>query len=85
MDRPGTIVYNSEMREFKDEVEAATGFVAYETQPGDQCVWYGTSDKYEDFVEMMADKFNTGTIAYLIDTGDRYMYSKYKDTWYQLN
>ena len=85
MDRPGTIIYNEDMRNLKDEIEEATGFVCYETQPGDQAVWYGTSDQYNTFKEMLGDLFNTGTIAYLIDTGARYMYSKFKDTWYQLN
>lgn len=85
MNRPGTIIYNSDMRDFKDEVEAETGFVSYETQPGDQSVWYGTSDKWEDFVELIGNKFNTATIAYLMDTGKRYMYSKYVNTWFQIN
>ena len=85
MDRPGTIIYNSEMRQLKDEIEEATGFVCYETQPGDQAVWYGTSDKFSDFTEMLGDKFNTGTICYLMDTVTRYMYSRYKETWYELS
>lgn len=84
MNRPGTIIYNQDMREFKDQMEAETGFVCYETQPGDQAVWYGTSDKFDDFKDMIEDKFNTGTICYLIDTCKRYMYSKYTNVWYQL-
>ena len=85
MERPGTIIYNSDMRQLKDEIEEATGFVCYETMPGDQSVWYGTSDKFDDFVEMLGTSFNTGTICYLMDTGKRYMFSKAKEIWFQLN
>lgn len=84
MDRPGSIIYNSEMLEFKKELEADTGFVCYEVQPGDQVTFFGTSDKFDDFKTAVGSLFNTGTIALLIDTGAKYMYSKYKNTWYEL-
>ena len=84
MDRPGTIIYNSEMLEFKKQLEEDTGFVCYEVQPGDQTTFFGTSDKFDDFKTAVGDLFNTGTICFLMDTGKRYMYSKYSNVWYQL-
>ena len=82
MVREGSIMYNSEMREFKKQLEEDTGFVCYEVQPGDQTVFYGTSDKLVDFREAVGDRFNTGTIVYCVDTGTTKIYSKYKDQWY---
>ena len=84
MDRPGTIIYNKDMLDFKKELEEETGFVCYEVQPGDQTTFFGTADKFEDFKEAIGQIFNTGTIAFLMDTGKRYMYSKYKDNWYEI-
>lgn len=84
MDRPGSIIYSNEFLQLKKEIEAETGFTCYEVQPGDQTTFFGTSDKYEALQEMIAGKFNTGTIVYLMDTGKRYMYSRYKDTWYEI-
>ncbi len=85
MDRPGTIIYNSEMLEFKKQLEEDTGFVCYEVQPGDQTTFFGTSDTFDDFKTAVGDLFNTGTIAFCMDTGDRYMYHKMTNTWYQLS
>ena len=84
MDRPGSIIYNSELRALKNQIEEETGFICYEVQPGDQTTFFGTSDKLNDFKEAVGNKFNTGSIAYCMDTGDKYMYSKYKDTWYSI-
>lgn len=85
MDRPGTIIYNSELRELKNQIEEETGFVCYEVQPGDQTTFFGTSDMFNDLKTLVANKFNTGTIAYLMDNGGKYMYSKFKNTWYELS
>lgn len=85
MDRPGTILYNEDLFNFKQEVEAATGFICYEVTPGDQACWYGTSDYISDFQEMMGEIFPTGTIAFCMDNGDKYMYSKFKNIWYKIN
>ena len=82
MDRPESINYNSEMLAFKKELEEETGFVCYEVQPGDQVTFFGTSDKFDAFKTAVGDLLDTGTIAYLMDNCDSYMYSKYKDTWY---
>lgn len=85
MNRPGTIIYNSELRELKNQIEEETGFVCYEVTPGDQTTFFGTSDMFDDFKTAVGNLFNTGTIAYLMDNGAKYMYSKYKDTWYELS
>lgn len=85
MTRPGTIIYNKDMLDFKKELEEETGFVCYEVQPGDQTTFFGTSAKFDDFKTAIADKFNTGTIAYLMDTSKKYMYSRYTSTWYELS
>lgn len=82
MNRPGTIIYNSDLLEFKKQLKEATGFVFYEVQPGDQTTFYGTSDKFEEFKELVGDRFNTGSLAYIIDTAKKYCYSQYKNQWY---
>lgn len=84
MDRQGTILYNNELRQLKNQIEEETGFVCYEVQPGDQTTFFGTSDKWAEFKTLISNKFNTGTIGFCMDTGDRYMYSKYKNVWYEL-
>ena len=84
MDRQGTILYNNELLQLKKQIETETGFTCYEVQPGDQTTFFGTSDMFQDFKTLVADKFNTGTIAFCMDTHDKYMYSKYKDQWYSL-
>lgn len=75
----------SEFNGFKNRVEKATGFTCFETQPDDQTVWYGTSDKFDDFKEMVGEEFPTGTIAYLMDTSKKNMYSKTKKQWYVID
>lgn len=85
MDRPGSIIYSKDMLDFKKQLEEDTGFVCYEVQPGDQTTFFGTSDMFNDFKTAVGNLFNTGTIAYLMDNGAKYMYSKYKDTWYELS
>lgn len=66
------------------DIEADTGFVCYETMPGDQKVWYGTSGKFDDFKTAAADALETGTIVFIIDTNKRYCYSSYTETWYEI-
>lgn len=85
MTRPGTIIYNKDMLDFKKELEEETGFVCYEVQPGDQTIFYGTSDKLQAFKTLVADKFNTGTIVFTMDDCVKQMYSKYKNLWYEIN
>ena len=85
MDRPGMILYNEDMFNFKQQVEEETGFACYEVTPGDQSVWYGLSSDFDDFKTMLENLFPTGTIAYLMDTGKRYMYHRKANTWFQLN
>lgn len=82
---PETINYSDDLIKFKKDLEEETGFVCYEVQPGDQTTFFGTSSKFDDFKELIADKFNTGTIAYLMDTSKKYMYSRYTNTWYELS
>lgn len=85
MTREGTILYSNELLQFKKDLEADTGFVCYEVQPGDQTTFYGTSDMFDDFKTAVGTMFNTGTIAFLIDIGEKFMYSKYKDEWFELS
>jgi hypothetical protein len=82
---PGTIIYSDDLIKFKKELEEETGFACYEVQPGDQTTFFGTSAKFDDFKEAVENKFNTGTIAYLMDTSKKYMYSRYTNTWYELS
>lgn len=82
---PETINYSDDLIKFKKELEEETGFVCYEVQPGDQTTFFGTSSKFDDFKDAVSDKFNTGTIAYLMDTSKKHMYSGYTNTWYELS
>jgi len=82
---PETINYSDDLIKFKKELEEETGFASYEVMPGDQTTFFGTSSKFDDFKELIADKFNTGTIAFLMDTSKKYMYSRYTNTWYELS
>ena len=68
----------------KLEVESDTGFRCYEGTPGSQVVWYGTSDQLDVFETMTTGKVNTGTIAFTMDDGGKYMYSAKTETWYEL-
>lgn len=81
----GTIIDGLDMQEFKKQLEEDTGFVCYEAQPGDQTTFFGTSDMFDDFKTAVGSLFDTGTIAYCMDDGTKHMYSKYKDTWYELS
>lgn len=82
---PETIIYSDDLIKLKKDLEEETGFVSYEVMPGDQTTFFGTSAKFDDFKTAVADKFNTGTIAYLMDTSKKYMYSRYTNTWYELS
>ena len=85
MDRPGTIVYNSDFLEFKNSVAEETGFTCYEVNPGDQQTWFGTSSKFDDFKAALAEvNTNTGTVAFVMDTGKKYMYSAFTENWYEV-
>lgn len=84
MTREGTIIYSNDLLQLKKEIEAETGFTAYEVQPGDQQTWFGTSDKFDDFKTAIGNP-RTGTIAYTMDNSKKYMYSAYKRTWYELD
>lgn len=66
------------------EIEENTGFVCYENanMVKTQYTFYGTSDMFEDFKDLVEDKFDTGTLVYFIDTKQTRMYSRFKETWY---
>lgn len=73
---------NTELMTLKASIETDTGFVCYEDSSNNQLTFYGTSDKLAAFKTLAANKFKTGTVVYVIDTGDSYMYSAFKNTWY---
>ena len=68
----------------KQLIEDETGFACYEGQSGDQTTFFGTSDKYDEFVELADENMFTGTVAFCMDTGDKYMYSAFTKEWYKL-
>lgn len=68
----------------KRQIKNSTGFVNYENQAVDQPTWYGTSDKFDEFKSMIGTNVETGNIAYVMDTGKKYMYSEYKNDWYAI-
>ena len=71
--------------QLKLEAIQQTGFKCFEDAKSHQNCWYGTSDKFADFKTLVSDKLETGTIVMLMDNSTKYMYSAYKDTWYELN
>ena len=73
-----------EFMEFKNRIEKATGFACFETQPDDQAVFYGTSSKFDDFKTAVGKELSTGSIAFLMDTGKKFMYSILADKWYEI-
>lgn len=68
--------------EFISVIENMTGFSLNPTNKADQLIFYGTSDKFEEFKEIAGRSFDTGTVAYLMDTKESKMYSNYKNAWY---
>ena len=75
-------MYDDEFDALMERVEQQTGFVSYETQAGNQLIFYGTSDKLSEFKQMVGNILPTGTAAYTMDDGETVMYSRYKEEWY---
>ena len=75
-------MFDDDFDKLMEEVAALTGFVSYETQPGSQLVFYGTSDKLNEFKQMVGNVLPTGTAAYTMDDGETIMYSRFKEAWY---
>jgi hypothetical protein len=71
-----------DLNDLKVKIENKTGFTAYESQAGEQLVFYGTSDKWDDFVKLAGDEFKTGTMGVLMDTNKSKLYSHWHKTWY---
>lgn len=76
--------YMTKFDALKMDVESTTGFHCFESIPGAQPVFYGTSDEFDEFKEKVSGKIPTGSIAYTMDDNGKYMYSFTKDTWYEL-
>lgn len=72
------------MNDILKKIEEETGFYAFESSSGTrgQYVFYGTSDMYEQFKNIIGDVLPTGSIAYLIDIGESHIWSKFKKAWY---
>lgn len=70
--------------ELTQAIEHDTGFACYEGQPGNQTVFYGTSDMFNDFKQMAGDHFDTGTVVFTMDDSAKYMYSSFKKQWYAI-
>lgn len=70
----------------RKQIEEETGFACYEnpSMSGAQFIFYGTSDKFDDFKTLAGNHFSTGTVASLMDNGKMYMYSAYKNQWYEM-
>lgn len=70
--------------ELKSRIEKETGFAFYENSfmTGSQYIFYGTSDKLNDFKELVDGKIPSGTVCYCMDTREMYIYSLYKEEWY---
>ena len=75
-------MFDNDFDELVEEVARLTGFTCYETQPGSQLVFYGTSDKLNDFKELVGNILPTGTVAYTMDDGEQIMYSRFEEAWY---
>lgn len=75
-------MFDKDFDVFMEEVKEQTGFACYETQPGNQLVFYGTSDKLAAFKELVGNRLPTGTVAYTMDDGESTLYSQFKEEWY---
>ena len=75
-------MYDDDFDALMERVARETGFVCYETQPGNQLVFYGTSDKLAEFKSLVKNILPTGTTAFTMDDGETTFYSRYKEAWY---
>lgn len=68
------------------QIEEETGFACYENpmMSGAQFIFYGTSDKFDDFKTLATGNVRTGTVASVMDSGEMYIYSAYSETWYEM-
>lgn len=73
---------NFNYTELKPQIERETGFHSYENSTNLQIVFYGTSDMFDTFKKLVGNNLSTGTIVMIIDTGEAYIYSNFKDAWY---
>lgn len=73
-------------KELRKQIAEETGFECYENEnmTSAQPIWYGTSDKFDDFKTLVGNLPSTGTVVDLMDTGVMYIYSQYKETWYTM-
>lgn len=78
--------YNEAWLDFIENVEKETGFHTFEGgmgQSGQQPIFYGISANFDNFVDKVGNgKLQTGTIAFLLDTGDKKFYYRPTNTWY---
>lgn len=78
--------YNEAWLDFIENVEKETGFHTFEGgmgQSGQQTIFYGLSSNFDIFAaKIELDQLQTGTIAFLIDTGDKKFYYRPTNTWY---
>ena len=65
-------------------VESDTGFKTFQTMPDQQSVWYGKSENFEDFAELVSKKVTTGSIVYLMDTSSAKIYDFDSDAWFDV-
>lgn len=75
-------MFDNDFDALMEQVATQTGFVCYETQPGNQLVFYGTSDKLAEFKTLIGNTLPTGTAVYTMDDGETAFYSRYKEAWY---
>lgn len=75
--------------EILKEIEKLTGWVTFEPgemsftpQVADQIVFYGTSDTFNTFDQMIRDYIPTGTVAVKVDTKESLFWSDFKKQWY---
>lgn len=62
---------------WKVKTEVKTGFKCYEDSTNNQLMFYGISTKFTDFKNYITSthrKLPTGTIIFLMDAGESYMY-----------
>lgn len=75
-------MFDDDFDALMERVARETGFVCYETQPGNQLVFYGTSDMLADFKSLVGNILPTGTVVYTMDDEEVIIFSRYKEAWY---
>ena len=76
------ILMSDEFNELRKKIEKETGFSCYEPTRAEQIVFYGVTENFENFSDMVKDYIPSGTVAYLMDTKTNKMWDDFSQKWW---